>query len=140
MCPMKQCSAWGIIVLSLSRRLESALIHRVRARHVILGGAVTRGLGSHSVWQAVVGAVISSEMAVQRFVMASNDIGDSGAAALGRLLHDRPGGYRCALASLDVRNNMIGPTGCKVIDNVPCLMLPARPGPRPVANPRKMRS
>lgn len=62
--------------------------------------------------QEVVGAIISAGMNVRNLSMASNEIGDAGVGALTRLLDDEPG-YRCMLASLDLRGNNIGSEGCK---------------------------
>ena len=64
--------------------------------------------------QEVVGALMSIGLAVRSLSMASNDIGDAGARAIGRLLEDKPPGYRCALASLNLRGNTIGSEGCQV--------------------------
>ncbi|CAM9475816.1 unnamed protein product, partial [Sphacelaria rigidula] len=64
--------------------------------------------------QEVVSALVSSGIAVRNVSMASNDIGDAGVGLLARLLDDEPG-YRCMLASLDIRGNSIGPKGCKVL-------------------------
>lgn len=67
-------------------------------------------------WQEVVGALISSGIALRNLSMASNDISDAGVGSLARLLDDEPPSYRCVLSSLDLRGNSIGSRGCKVRD------------------------
>lgn len=64
--------------------------------------------------QAIVEALITSELAIRNLSMASNEIGDVGAAAVARLLDDVPHGYLCVLSSLNLRGNNIGPRGCQV--------------------------
>ncbi|CAM9233712.1 unnamed protein product [Choristocarpus tenellus] len=64
--------------------------------------------------EALSNALISSGAVVRSISLASNDIGDRGAAALARLLQDEPG-YRCMLSSLDLRGNDIGGKGCELL-------------------------
>lgn len=64
--------------------------------------------------QEIVSAITSSGLAIRNVSLASNDIGDSGAGAVARLLDDEPPAYRCVLSFLDLRGNDIGSKGCQV--------------------------
>lgn len=64
--------------------------------------------------QEIVGALISSGLAIRNISMASNDIGDAGVGSLARLLDDEPPSYSSVLSSLDLRGNSIGSKGCQV--------------------------
>ncbi|CAN0005615.1 unnamed protein product [Ectocarpus fasciculatus] len=65
--------------------------------------------------EEIVGALISSGLAVRNISVASNDIGDAGVGSLARLLDDEPPSYSSVLSSLDLRGNNIGSKGCQVL-------------------------